>query len=318
MAKLAFIFPGQGSQALKMMDGFAESAIVKATFATAASALDIDFWAMLHEDSAENINQTVNTQPLLLTASYATYLAWLEQGGTPPAYVAGHSLGEYSALVVSGVIDLVTALHLVRKRALLMQQAVAPGIGAMAAVLGLSDEQVIAACAQVMNSGAGVIQGVNFNSPGQVVIAGTKIALEQASVILKAQGARKVLPLPVSVPSHCQLMEPAAAQLAVALESISFKPPQIALIQNVDGKVASDVIKIKQGLVQQLHSAVLWSECVRTLAANQVDIIVECGPGKVLSGLNKRILASSQSFNLHSPADIATLMQQIALVPQFT
>lgn len=312
MTKFAFVFPGQGSQALKMMDNLAEFAVVKQTFADASAAIGVDLWAMLQEETAENINQTINTQPLLLTASYATYLAWLEQSGNKvPDYVAGHSLGEYTALVASGVLSFVDAVELVRKRAEFMQEAVKPGEGGMAAVLGLADELVIEGCAEVMASGLGVVQGVNFNSVGQVVIAGNKAAVDKAAEVLKAKGARKVMPLPVSVPSHCDLMKPAAEKLALELNSVTFNSAKIPLVQNVNGEVANDVAAIKDGLIKQLYSPVLWTKSVATLADNQVMIIVECGPGKVLSGLNKRIHESAALFNLNSADSIATLQESL-------
>lgn len=311
--KFAFVFPGQGSQSLKMMDGFSDVAVVRDVFNQASAALNIDLWAMLQEETPANINQTINTQPLLLTASYATYLAWLEKSGNQkPSLVAGHSLGEYSALVASGVLDFVDAVKLVRKRAEYMQEAVKPGEGAMAAVLGLADELVIAGCAEVMATGVGVVQGVNFNSVGQIVIAGNKLAVEQASEVLKAKGARKVMPLPVSVPSHCDLMKPAAEKLAANLDLIQFNSPQIDIVQNVSGAIASDVATIKDGLLKQLYSPVLWTKSVATLANNGVDVIVECGPGKVLSGLNKRIHESAQLFNLHNVADLEKLHAALA------
>jgi len=310
MSRFAFVFPGQGSQALKMMDALSGVAVVRKTFKQAQDALGIDFLAMLQEENADNINQTINTQPLLLTASYATYLAWLDSSNNKqPDFVAGHSLGEYSALVASGVLGFTDALTLVRKRAEYMQNAVQPGEGAMAAVLGLADEEVIAGCAEVMNSGAGVVQGVNFNSQGQVVIAGSKLAVEKAGEVLKSKGARKVMPLPVSVPSHCDLMRPAAEQLAQELEKVVFNAPGIAVVQNVDARISSDVSTIKLNLLKQLYSPVLWTASVATLAANDVSIIVECGPGKVLSGLNKRIHESAQLFNLNSEDTIDGLKQ---------
>lgn len=306
--KFAFVFPGQGSQALKMMDGFAELAVVRDTFASASDALGIDLWSMLQEETPANINQTINTQPLLLTASYATYLAWLEVSGNKlPSLVAGHSLGEYSALVASGALDFIDAVKLVRKRAEYMQDAVKPGEGAMAAVLGLADELVVEGCAEVMASGIGVVQGVNFNSLGQVVIAGNKLAVEKAAEVLKAKGARKVMPLPVSVPSHCDLMKPAAERLALEFDNVNFNNPQIAIIQNVNAQVANDVDSIKDGLLKQLYSPVLWTKSVAMIAANEVNVIVECGPGKVLSGLNKRIHETAQLFNLHNYADLEKL-----------
>ena len=308
MAKFAFVFPGQGSQSLKMMDGFADNALVRNTFDIASARLNVDLWAMLQEDSADNINQTINTQPLLLTAGYATYLAWLElSANNRPAVVAGHSLGEYTALTASGVLEFSDAVYLVRKRAEYMQSAVKPGEGAMAAVLGLDDEAVIAGCKEVMDSGAGVVQGVNFNSAGQVVIAGSKVAVDKAAEVLKAKGARRVQLLPVSVPSHCDLMRPAAEQLAAEFAAINFNAPQIPVVQNVSGELAHDVAQIKDGLLKQLYSPVLWTKSVQTLAHNQVDIIVECGPGKILSGLNKRIHETAQLVNLHNVADLTNL-----------
>lgn len=312
MTKFAFVFPGQGSQTLKMMDALAEINVVRDTFNQASDAVDIDFWAMLQEENAENINQTINTQPLLLTASYATYLAWLEKSTNRlPDFVAGHSLGEYSALVAAGVLDFVDAVKLVRKRAEYMQEAVKPGEGGMAAVLGLADELVVEGCAEVMSSGVGVVQGVNFNSPGQVVIAGSKAAVEQAAEVLKAKGARKVMPLPVSVPSHCDLMKPAAEKLAQELDRIQFNQPKISIVQNVNAAIANEIASIKDGLVKQLYSPVLWTDSVKTLAAQDVSIIVECGPGKVLSGLNKRIHETAVIFNLNSQETLAALQDQL-------
>ncbi len=309
MTKFAFVFPGQGSQALKMMDGLADVAVVRKVFEDASQILNIDFWSMLQEENTVNINQTINTQPLLLTASYATYLAWLDaSNGKTPSLVAGHSLGEYSALVASNVLSFSDALNLVRKRAQYMQESVNPGEGAMAAVLGLADELVIEGCAEVMAQGLGVVQGVNFNSQGQVVIAGNKAAVEKASEVLKAKGARKVMPLPVSVPSHCDLMKPAAEKLAEELTNVQFNTPQIPLIQNVNAQVVTDIDELKNGLIKQLYSPVLWTRSVQTLVANNVDVIVECGPGKVLSGLNKRIHETAQLFNIHNQDDLNKLV----------
>lgn len=312
MTKFAFVFPGQGSQALKMMDALAEINVVRDTFNQASEALGLDFWAMLQEENAENINQTINTQPLLLTASYATYLAWLEgSANNLPNFVAGHSLGEYSALVAAGVLGFVDAVKLVRKRAEYMQEAVKPGEGGMAAVLGLADELVVEGCAEVMSSGAGVVQGVNFNSPGQVVIAGSKAAVDQAAEVLKAKGARKVMPLPVSVPSHCDLMKPAAEKLALELDNVQFNQSKIPVVQNVNAAIASDIISIKDGLIKQLYSPVLWTDSIKMLAAQNVSVIVECGPGKVLSGLNKRIHETALIFNLNSQETLAALQEQL-------
>lgn len=314
MSKFAFVFPGQGSQSLKMMDALGDLDIVKDTFVEASDAIDIDLWEMLQEETPDNINQTINTQPLLLTASYATYLAWLDKYGKTkmPNLVAGHSLGEYTALVASGVISFTEAVKLVRKRAEFMQDAVKPGEGSMAAVLGLSDDLVIEGCAEVMNSGVGVVQGVNFNSVGQVVIAGNKLAVEKASEVLKLKGARKVMPLPVSVPSHCDLMKPAAEKLAVELNSVNFEVPKISVIQNVNAEIVTDITLLKDGLVKQLYSPVLWTKSITTIATHGIDIIVECGPGKVLSGLNKRIHETAQLFNLHNLDDFAKLSEKLS------
>jgi [acyl-carrier-protein] S-malonyltransferase len=310
MFKLAFVFPGQGSQALKMMDGFATNQIVQDTFAVAKKVLGIDFWEMLHEETAARINNTIYTQPLLLTANYAIYKAWSQEFATKgPDFFAGHSLGEYCALVASGVLDFVDALRLVQKRAQLMQDAVAPGAGAMAAVLGLDDEAVVAACQEVMHSGVGIVEGVNFNAPGQVVIAGETLAVDAAKVVLQAKGARKILPLAVSVPSHCQLMLSAAHALAEEFNQVNFKDALIPIVQNINGLASKDAAILKDGLVKQLYSPVLWSKSVGTLSEHEVTVIVECGPGKVLSGLNKRIYPDAQIFNLNNPADLVALSQ---------
>lgn len=308
MKKFAFVFPGQGSQALKMMDGLADLPCVKNTFAEAHALLGLDFWAMLQEETPAEINQTLNTQPLLLTASIATYRAWLTHAADhQPDYVAGHSLGEYSALVASGVLSFASALKLVQQRAQYMQQAVAPDAGAMAAVIGLEDEEVIAVCAAVMEEGNGIVQGVNFNAPGQVVIAGDRLQVEQASVMLKTKGARKIMPLAVSVPSHCLLMRPAAEKLALALAQVTFQAPQIPVVQNVNAQITSAVSALQDGLLKQLSSPVLWSQCIKTLADNDVAGVVECGPGKILSGLTKRIYPAAQLFTLHNYADMLKL-----------
>lgn len=312
MSKFAFVFPGQGSQALKMMDGFADCAIVKNTFVAASAQIGIDFWEILQEPTSEKINLTINTQPLLLTASYATYLIWRDKSDNKlPDYLAGHSLGEYTALVVSEVLNFKDALNLVHKRAQYMQEAVEPDVGAMAAVLGMPDEAIIEGCQEVMNSGAGIVEGVNFNTPGQVVIAGEKAAVEKASEVLKAKGARKITPIPVSVPSHCQLMKPAADKLALELDKVKFNSPQIPIIQNVNAQIVRDVNGIKNNLVKQLYSPVLWTKSVLTLADSGVSVIAECGPGKVLSGLNKRITNKALLFNIHQEADIDKLLHAL-------
>ena len=285
--KFAFFFPGQGSQSLGMMNGFEGRAVVEATFDEASAALGQDLWAMMNGSDAAPINETVNTQPLMLAAGVATYRAYLEAGGKTPAVVAGHSLGEYSALVAAGALSFADAVKLVRLRAELMQSAVPQGVGAMAAVLGLDDDQVQAICAQAAQGE--VVEAVNFNSPGQVVIAGNVAAVERAMAAAKEAGAKRALPLPVSVPSHCSLMKPAAEKLAEALQNVAIHTPQIRVIHNADVAAYDDADKIKDALVRQLYSPVRWTETVNALVAEGIAESAECGPGKVLAGLAKRI-----------------------------
>lgn len=307
----AFVFPGQGSQSLKMMDGFLECSVVNETFATAKQVLGCDFLAMLQEDDATNINQTVNTQPLVLTAGYAMYLSWLKRGGKKPQIMAGHSLGEWAALVASGVIDFKDALKLVRLRAYVMQEAVKPGEGAMAAVLGLDDETIINVCREVEAATGGVVAGVNFNSPGQVVIAGSAATVATASEALKEKGARKVQPLAVSVPSHCSLMLPASIKLAEALKAVQFNSPQIKVLHNFNVEAYTDTDSIKAALVKQLYMPVLWTDTIKAIVAIGITQVAECGPGKVLSGLNKRIDASLVSYALNNQADAEKAMVEL-------
>lgn len=284
---LAFVFPGQGSQQQGMLSDLAEKYdIVKATFDEASDVLGYDLWDLVQND-AESLGQTDKTQPALLTSSVALWRLWLQQGGEQPAYVAGHSLGEYSALVCAGVIAFKDAVELVKLRGEYMQQAVPAGTGAMAAIIGLSDDQVVAACESVSE---GVVSAVNFNSPGQVVIAGEKAAVEIAMANAKEAGAKRALPLPVSVPSHCQLMVPAGEKLAERLNAIEFKEPTIKLVQNVSAEAVSDAAQIKANLVSQLSEPVLWTQSIALLNELGVEKTIECGPGKVLTGLNKRIV----------------------------
>lgn len=283
----AFFFPGQGSQSLGMMNGFDGSAVVTATFDEASAVLGQDLWAMVNGEDAAPINETVNTQPLMLAAGVATYRAYLEAGGKAPAVVAGHSLGEYTALVAAGALKFEDAVKLVRLRAELMQSAVPQGVGAMAAVLGLEDEQVKAICAEAAQGE--VAEAVNFNSPGQVVIAGNAAAVERAMAAAKAAGAKRALPLPVSVPSHCSLMKPAAEKLAEALRNVAISAPKIRVIHNADVAAYDDADKIKDALVRQLYSPVRWTETVNLLVSDGISESAECGPGKVLAGLAKRI-----------------------------
>ncbi|WP_373752926.1 ACP S-malonyltransferase [Neisseria weixii] len=283
----AFFFPGQGSQSLGMMNGFSEQAVVKATFDEASAALGQDLWAMINGEDAELIGQTVNTQPIMLAAGTATYRAYLEAGGKTPAVVAGHSLGEYTALVAAGALDFADAVKLVRLRAELMQSAVPQGVGAMAAILGLEDEQVKAICTAAEQGE--VVEAVNFNSPGQVVIAGNTAAVERAMAAAKEAGAKRALSLPVSVPSHCSLMKAAAEKLAEALKTVDIKQPQIRVIHNADVAAYDSPEAIKDALVRQLYSPVRWTETVNALASEGITESAECGPGKVLAGLAKRI-----------------------------
>lgn len=305
----AFLFPGQGSQSLNMMDGFCAT-VVKDTFDEASEALGDDLWAMLKADSNEAINQTVNTQPLMLAAGVAVYRAWLAAGGARPSVVAGHSLGEYSALVAADALDFDDAVRLVRLRAEAMQSAVPLGEGAMAAVLGLEDADIVAACAEAAQGE--VVEAVNFNAPGQVVIAGGKAAVERAIAACKARGAKRALPLPVSAPSHCALMKPAAAKLAEALEGMSVNTPEIPVLHNADVAAYSQAERIRDALVRQLYSPVRWTETIGRLAADGVLLHAECGPGKVLAGLNKRINSALTTTALTDDAAIAAALTSLA------
>jgi [acyl-carrier-protein] S-malonyltransferase len=300
----AFVFPGQGSQSLKMMDGLVDFKEVKKIFNQAKKVLGVDFLAMLQEITPEKINRTINTQPLMLASGMATYLLWLEQGGKKPAILAGHSLGEWTALVASGVLTFPDALKLVKLRAHEMQEAVTDGDGAMAAVLGLDDEKVITVCAEIEKSTGLVVAPVNFNSVGQVVIAGNKSSVEQAMVSLKDNGAKKVQMLAVSVPSHCGLMLNASKKVASAIASVEFKSPQIPIIHNCDANSYSDVALIKEALVKQLYSPVLWTKTINKMVDMSINHVVECGSGKILSGLNKRINSSIMSYSLNNQADL--------------
>ena len=283
----AFLFPGQGSQSLHMMDGFDGVSVVKNTFDEASSALGQDLWAMMNGEDSDLIGQTVNTQPLMLAAGVATYRAYLEAGGKLPQVVAGHSLGEYSALVAAEALAFADAVKLVRLRAELMQNAVPQGVGAMAAILGLEDGQVKELCAAAAQGE--VVEAVNFNSPGQVVIAGHTAAVERAMNAAKEAGAKRALPLPVSVPSHCSLMKPAADKLAEALQNINIATPKIRVIHNADVASYDNPAQIKDALVRQLYSPVRWTETVNSLVDEGITESAECGPGKVLAGLAKRI-----------------------------
>lgn len=285
--KLAFVFPGQGSQSIGMMKGYESLAIVHDTFVEASDILRQDLWQLVSGGTTEELNKTINTQPVMLTAGVAVYRAWQQMGGAEPAIMAGHSLGEYTALVASGALSFADALPLVRLRAEAMQQAVPEGVGGMAAILGLDDDMVRAACAEAAHGE--VLAAVNFNSPGQVVIAGHKKAVERGIEAAKARGAKRALALPVSVPSHCALMQPAAEVLAKHLHNVALAAPIVPVLHNADVKNYADSTHIKDALARQLHSPVRWVETIQEFARQGVTHVVECGPGKVLTGLNKRI-----------------------------
>lgn len=306
--KLALVFPGQGSQSVGMLaELYNEFATVRGTFAEASQALGYDLWALVANGPETELNETHRTQPALLTASVAVYRVWQEQGGANPAYLAGHSLGEYSALVCAGVLNLADAVKLVEKRGQYMQQAVPAGTGAMSAIIGLDDALIAKACEEAAQGE--VVSPVNFNSPGQVVIAGNKAAVERANELCKASGAKRALPLPVSVPSHCALMKPAAEKLAADLNQISFHTAVIPVVNNVDVVAAADAAAIKDALVRQLYSPVRWTESIEFLAAQGVDTVIELGAGKVLSGLIKRI---NKELKTTSVTDVVSLKDALA------
>ena len=303
----AFFFPGQGSQSLGMMNGFDGQPVVKATFDEASAILGQDLWAMINGGDADIIAQTVNTQPIMLAAGVATYRAYLEAGGKAPAAVAGHSLGEYTALVAAEALPFTDAVGLVRLRAELMQSAVPQGTGAMAAVLGLEDGQVKTVCAEAAQGE--VVEAVNFNSPGQVVIAGHTAAVERAMNAAKEAGAKRALLLPVSVPSHCSLMKPAAGKLAEALQNVEIGRPKIRVVHNADVASYDDAAQIKDALVRQLYSPVRWTETVDALVSDGLSESAECGPGKVLAGLAKRINKEAACTALTGAEQVAAFIE---------
>lgn len=291
MSKFAMVFPGQGSQAVGMLADLAtQFSIVEKTFAEASEVLGYDLWDLVQNGSAEDLGQTQRTQPALLAASVAIYRVWQEKyPELKPSVMAGHSLGEYSALVCAGVLNFQDAIKLVELRGNAMQQAVPAGTGAMYAIIGLDNEAIIAACKQASTETGEVVSAVNFNSPGQVVIAGTKVAAEKASELCKAAGAKRALPLAVSVPSHCELMKPAAEKLEVALQNITLNQPLVDVINNVDVAVETDADAIRNALVRQLYSPVRWTETVEKMAQDGITTLYEIGPNKVLTGLASRI-----------------------------
>ena len=300
---LAFVFPGQGSQSIGMLAELAAAhPIVTETFAQASAVLGYDLWEVVQQGPADKLNQTAATQPAMLAAGVATWRVWQSQSDIKPELMAGHSLGEYTALVCAGVIAFEDAIKLVAERGRLMQEAVPEGEGAMAAILGLDDDVVIDTCDRAALGE--VVSAVNFNSPGQVVIAGKKAAVERAVEIAKDEGAKRALLLPVSVPSHCSLMEPAAEKLLAQMAAITFNTPQIPVINNVDVKAENDPEAIRNALARQLYMPVRWVESVEAMAADGVDRIIECGPGKVLAGLNKRIVKSMAAQPVFDPATL--------------
>jgi [acyl-carrier-protein] S-malonyltransferase len=310
-ASLAFVFPGQGSQSLTMLaEQGAQQPLVLDTFAEASAALGYDLWALTQQGPEEQLNETDKTQPAILTASVALWRLWLAEGGATPAFVAGHSLGEYSALVAAGSLELADAVKLVEHRGQLMQQAVPAGQGGMAAILGLEDADVLAACAEAAQGE--VVSAVNFNAPGQVVIAGSAAAVARAIEACKARGAKRAMALPVSVPSHCELMRPAAERFAEAVQAINWQAPKIALVQNVSAAVVADLDVLKNDLLAQLYSPVRWVESMVCLADQGVTDLVECGPGKVLSGLNKRCVKGVNTHNLETPEAFAATRAALA------
>lgn len=310
-ASLAFVFPGQGSQSSGMLAELgAQQRLIVDTFAEASEVLGYDLWALVQQGPEEQLNQTDKTQPAILTASIALWRLWRAEGGVNPGFVAGHSLGEYSALVAAGSLSFGAAVRLVELRGQLMQQAVPAGMGGMAAILGLDDVDVQAACAEAALGD--VVAAVNFNAPGQVVIAGSAAAVARAVEACKARGAKRAMPLPVSVPSHCDLMRPAAERFAEAVNAIDWVAPCIPLVQNVSAAVASDLDTLKRDLLAQLYSPVRWVESMITLHGQGVLNLVECGPGKVLSGLNKRCVKGLTTYNLDTPDAFAAARAALA------
>ena len=303
----AFVFPGQGSQSVGMMGAYGDSSVVRATFDEASGTLNQDLWQLVAEGPAELLAQTVNTQPLMLTAGVAVYREWIARGGATPSLVAGHSLGEYSALVAAGALDFQEAVKLVRLRAQAMQEAVPAGEGAMAALLGLDEPAAAEACAEAAQGE--VVSAANLNSPGQIVIAGARAAVERAMAVAKTKGAKRAVLLPVSAPFHCALMKPAAERLALRLAEIEIKVPAIAVLNNVDVAVETDPARIKDALVRQAYSPVRWIETVQDIARRGATHVFECGPGKVLAGMTKRIEGGLQGGAIADAASVADILQ---------
>ncbi len=297
MTQFAFVFPGQGSQSRGMMNGYADFPAVRDTFIEASDVLKQDMWQLVAEGSDADLNATVNTQPIMLTAGVSVYRAWQSQNGAAPKMMAGHSLGEYTALVAAGAIEFADALPLVRFRANCMQQAVPEGVGGIAAILGLDDAAVRTVCAE--GAQGEVLEAVNYNSPGQVVIAGNRAAVQRGMELAKAKGAKRAIMLPMSVPSHCSLLKGAAEQLRAYLMDVKIQAPSIPVLHNADVAAYSEVVKIKDALVRQLYSPVRWVETIQELGQQGITHNVECAPGKVLAGLNKRIDTNQQAMSMN-------------------
>jgi [acyl-carrier-protein] S-malonyltransferase len=316
MTSFAFVFPGQGSQSVGMLDAWGDNPVVAQTLVEASDAMGEDIAKLIHEGPKEALGLTTNTQPVMLVSAVAAYRAWLAEGGAVPSVVAGHSLGEYSALVASGVLTLAQAAPLVRFRAQAMQEAVPVGTGAMAAILGMSAVQVIAGCGEAQatfgEGSAEVVEAVNFNDPGQTVIAGSKAAVEKACEVLKANGAKRALSLPVSAPFHSSLMKPAAERLKEKLAATAFATAQIPVVNNIDVAVENDANRMRDALYRQAFGPVRWVECVAAIKARGVTTLVECGPGKVLAGMVKRIDADLTGLPLFDPASLTEVKTALA------
>ena len=309
MSSFAFVFPGQGSQSVGMLDAWGDHPAVVETLKEASDAMGEDLGALIHHGPKEALGLTTNTQPVMLVSAIAAYRAWLAEGGAQPVVVAGHSLGEYSALVAAGVLTLAQAAPLVRFRAAAMQDAVAVGVGAMAAVLGMDAAKVIEGCTQAKatfpSDSGEVVEAVNFNDPAQIVIAGSKAAVEKACEVLKAMGAKRALNLPVSAPFHSSLMKPAAEKLKEKLAATTFAAPQIKVVNNIDVAIETDADRIRDALYRQAFGPVRWVECVQAIKAQGVTMVLECGPGKVLAGMVKRIDADMTGLPVFDPASLA-------------
>jgi len=312
MTALAFVFPGQGSQSVGMLDAWGDHPAIASTLQEASAALGEDIGRLIHDGPKEKLDLTTNTQPVMLTAGIAAYRAWRAEGGATPAAVAGHSLGEYTALVAACVLTLADALPLVRLRATAMQDAVPVGVGAMAAILGLDAQAVRDGCKAAAEASGEVVEAVNFNDPKQVVIAGTKAGVDKACELLKAAGAKRALPLPVSAPFHSSLMKPAAVRLQAALEKVTLHAPAIPVVNNIDVVSPADAAAIRDALVRQAAGPVRWVEVVQSLKSRGITHVVECGPGKVLAGMAKRIDGELVTGSFQDPATLAEMKGLLA------